>query len=345
MNTKDKILYFAVAVTVLLTLPNVVYAQKKGKKPAAKVAAAPKEDFSLYTNNPICKVLVADSVVVPSTDVIKNIPMPSHLGRFFVSPDHGNAIVYENEFADYRMFSLKNDEGRYVLYGQTLTGQKWSEPEVIRINGDFTDIINPFPMPDGQTLYFAARSMDDNDGKTYSLYTTTLNTETNEYLSPQRLPFPFASDADDLLYIEDETTLLAWLVSARRQQEGMVCIYVMQNKQPWTFYDDEETDPRKLKDYALISRIADTWTSETDRNKVLDELRQMISMQTVGKNVNEISTEQAMMRRIEETRRKLDEYRIFYNNADDAGKKGISSNIIELEQLLRNLYAEYRRLF
>lgn len=343
---KNSVLALFIAVAAIVGCPQAGMAQKKGKGQVKNVhnVVAPKEDYSMYIDNPICKVLVADSMVVPVADVLKYVPLPHYMGRYFSAPQISDAMVYENDFGDLRMFSKKNEEGHYQLFSQTMTGRKWGNPELVRINGEFTDIINPFPLPDGQTLYFAARSVEEPE--VYSLYTSTLNAETGEYLSPQRLPYPFASTANDVLYIEDEISQIAWLASTRNQPDGMACVYIMQNGQPWKFYDSEEMEPEKLKELALLSRIACTWTSEKDRNAVMKQIKDLAASDADNATDDnaELSTRKALLNKISSLKRQLDEYRGIYYNSNSQGKEKLASTIVEAEQALKELYHTLRNL-
>lgn len=336
-----------IAIVLLLFAFSMPYAsaQKKGK---AQAKAAPKEDFSLYLDNPICQVVITDSVVVPISETFRSIPFPSYLGRLFASAEDGGRITYENDFGDQRMFAETDENGRHNIYRQTLLGDKWGEPELVRINGSFIDIINPFPMPDGQTLYFAARSEEDNNGNSFSLYTTTFDTETMSYLAPQRLPFPFVSSASDLYYIEDETDSIAWLATTRRQPEGMICIYTMQNKQPWSYYDVEETEPARLKSYALIEHISDTWPSESEKNlinkRIAEVLKDAQQTEVASTESKEPVARKNIRIKIENLERQLSEYRLMYSRSDLDNKNRLADTIRESEQELKGLYSELRKM-
>lgn len=329
----------------MLFAPTATMAQKKAKKPA-KVVAQPKEDYSQYTDNPICKVTIVDSLTVPVYDVLKNIPLPQHLGSFIPSSEIGGMMVYENEFHDMRMYSTADASGHHRIYRQTLMGTQWSEPEQVNINGTFIDMINPFPMPDGQTLFFAARSDDDNEGKTFSLYMTTYDAETHAYLAPTRLPFPFVSDDNDLYYIEDETNLLAWLVTTRRQAEGNACIYTMQNKQPWEYYDAEELEPSTLKSYAIIERISDTWASDEERSTILAKVKELTTLSPNHETTEAagVTARKTLQAKIDQATRQIDEYRRMYHNATPDAKSQLNQTIKEAEQQLRELYISLRKL-
>lgn len=336
--------YIFILALALLAPCTQCFAQRK--KQQAKVVL-PKEDLSIYTDNPVCKVVIVDSTVVAINEITKKIPMPAHMGRFFSSIDNGGLIMYENEFADTRLYAVSDTSRHHNLYRQTLLDNKWSEPELLHINGDFLDLINPILMPDGQTLYFAARSADDNDGKTFSLYTTTFDTETASYLTPEKLPFPFVSNDNDLYYIEDEADSIAWLVTTRRQPTGMACIYTMRNSQPWSFYDSEETPAQKLKSLALISNISETWTSKADCDAILREMKQSLDDNTyvqTGNSAKESEHRRNIRQKIEDIHRKLDQYRALYFKSTDEQRSQLANIIRETEHEIRQLYTELKKL-
>lgn len=330
-------------IIIVLLIPVAIMAQKKTKKVAKPVA---REDYSQYVDNPICKVIITDSLVMPVTELYKRLSLPKHMGHFFSSLDDGGRIVYENEFNDQRYFAASDTSGHHNLYRQILLNQQWSEPELVRINGEFLDIINPLPMPDGQTLYFSARTESDNDGNSLSIYTTTFDSSENSYLAPQKLPFPFNSNADDLYYIEDEMDSLALLITTRNQPLGKVCVYTMRNKQPWVYYDTDDVEPSQLKSYALIERISDTWPSEEKRN----ELHSQIMMQLQDLNASLSSAyEQPQVRKniqtkIREIERQLDEYRLLAHKNGASSSESLRETIIEAETQLKQLYQSLKKL-
>ena len=41
------------------------------------------EDFSRWINNPICKVMIVDSIVVNENELLNHIPMPSYMGKLY----------------------------------------------------------------------------------------------------------------------------------------------------------------------------------------------------------------------------------------------------------------------
>lgn len=320
-------------------------AQKKSKPSSKTIERA--VDYSQYTDNPICQVTIIDSLVVPVHEAIKNIPLPAHLGKIFPSSEINGRMVYENEFGDMRMYSTIDDSGHHRIYTQTLLANKWSTPEAVEINGDFTDVINPFPMPDGQTIFFSARTASAEGDTSFSLYTTTYDSETCTYLAPTKLPFPFVSSANDLYYIEDEADGIAWLVTTRSQPDGKACIYTMLNKQPWRYYNPDETTPAKLRDYALIKSISDTWNSPTDRNRKCEEVKAALASYKDSPStfVNEESTaRRTLSKKVAELQRQINEYRRIYYKTPADMRSRIADTLREAEAQLSQYRTSLRQL-
>lgn len=340
------------------------YSQRGRKAVKKKVE---QEDFSRWTNNPICKTMIVDSIVVSENELLNHLPMPSYMGKLYFNEKIG-AVVYENDFGDMRLYSSKESNGESFIYRQSLLADKWSEPEKVVINGDNFNFSHPVLMPDGMTLYFSSniRQEDVEDeenensekaNKSQSLYTTIYDSETNSFLEPQRLPFPFNSDDDDVYYIEDEMSHIAWLATKRRQPKGKVCIYTMSVEQPWTFYDAETTEPKRLKSLALISAISDTWTSDSKRKKILGTVEQMkkknssnpqknnlsfiVNDKIVYHSVNDFKTEEAknqfinyidQKKRLSALSRQLNEYRRLYHSNNNSNRDQLANTILELEK-------------
>ena len=324
-----------------------------------------KEDMTRWTQNPICKAIVVDSMVVDDKDIISHIPLPEYLGRLYYNKTIGR-IVYENDFQDQRVFSATDSNGNSEIYRQTLLADKWSEPEKVTILGSTYDRQNPFLMPDGMTLVFAARDKEESDFDTdedtpkessLCLYTTIYDNETNSFLEPQKLPYPFISDYDDLYYIADETTDVSWLVSKRRQPKGKVCIYTMSVKQPWQFYDSENFEPQQLKSLATLWSIAETCPSEEVRKNILCSVEKIkkssngkseenasfsfvINDNTVYHTLADFSSTEAkdlflqyaeMKNRLYSLSRQLTEYRRMYKMSQNTNNSKIAETILSIE--------------
>ena len=354
-------------VSLTFTLPLQAQKRRTTKKNVTHKEIKPEIDYSEWTDNPICRVMVADSVVVDVNDIWKSLPLPPYMGKLSYEKSTGR-LVFENEFGDQRMFSDLEAGGTSAIYRQTLLADKWSEPERITINGGQFDYSNPFPMPDGQTLYFAARDSSDHEGTCLSLYTTTYDSETQSYLQPQRLPMPFSSSDDDLYYIDNESDTIAWLVTTRRQPSGKACIYTMRLNKPWEYYDAETTAPEKLKSLGMLNSIAETWTTEAVRNAVAEHARSLvagnspaqtrafrfvISDDKIYTSFDQFSSEegkrlfadyQDMQKKAEATARQTDEYRRLYHNSYGETRSRLATTIADSETRLAELRASISAL-
>lgn len=363
-------LAFVLIVFAALCQTVTATAQKRRiAKPAAqKKAAAPTEDYSRWRETPICRVLIADSVTTATDSVLAHIPLPAHLGRFIYDRPSGT-LCHENDFADQRLLALPDTAGHCQLYRRTLIGEKWGEAERLTVQGTCYDLRNPFPMPDGQTLYFAARDADDNGERCLSLYTTTYDPESDTYLAPQRLPYPFRSNSDDLYYIDDEADTLSWLVTTRRQPQGQVCIYTMRAPQPWIYHDADTTAGSRLKAYALIERISDTWENATERQTALQAIanlrtatttahhndlpRFVINDRRVVSSPQQLTSEEsrtlytqylAAMRKADTATRQLDEFRRLYHNTPADSRAELTLAITQAETQQKEATAQATQL-
>lgn len=356
---------FVFALAFSMVIPSSAQKRKSAKRAPAKVVQ-PKEDYSEWVDQPICKAMIADSMVVDITDIVNHLRLPSNMGRLTYDEKTGRT-VYENDFGDIRLFSDLGTKGS-VIYRQTLLSDRWSEPEQVVIGGEQFDYSYPFQMPDGQTLYFAARDSTDHDGQCLSLYTTTYDSETRSYLAPQRLPFPFVSEGNDLYYIDVETDSVSWLVSTRRQPEGKACIYIMNVKHPWEFYDVESIEPQQLKVLGMLNSIADTWASDEQRQAIIKRVKNnsiennvpktagfrfVISDNIVYTQIDDFKSDDArryfseyidLSKREEAVRRQNDEYRILYHNSNSETRSRLASTILESEQQLRQIIEKKNQL-
>ena len=327
-------------------------AQKKGKakpKAAEPVVVEPEEPVVDYSENPVVKVAVADTAVLDMADIISAIPLPPHMGRLFRD---GDVIVHENEMGDRRFYAATDADGKSYIYEQMMLGNRWSEPSKLTLEGGLSRFTMPFPLPDGETLYFAAA---DSEGGNLSLYTTMYDSEDKAYRLPQRLPFPFTSDADDLLYIEDETDGVTWFVSCRNQPEGKACLYTLSGCQPWTFYDADETDHALLTHYALLDQVAKTRASKKQSDAIKHALAEyegmkvavsqtptfVVSDTKVCRSADDFASTDAKalyaewadkLQQQASVERQLEEFRLlFHNTTTTANRDKLTPTIAELE--------------
>lgn len=363
MRLYTKILGIIFTMT-LLASPAHAQSHKTVKKKSVAVVDQMQKKVEQYEEAPILKVMFIDSLKTKTSQLTENIMLPEHAGKL-IQVD-GN-IGYENEFAGIRLLTKKNSKGQKRIYQQMYLGKEWSTPVEVVIDEDFTELCSPWLMPDGQTLYFSARkqhSEDENDS--FCLYTSTLNTSTQEFMKPQLLPMPLNGDTDDIYYIENETDHVAYFVTTRYQDKGFVTLYTLKPNEPWVYYDNEELESEKLVSLAELWKISDTWESAEKRNNELLRVKELSTLyapkesKTVlvtlanGQEITDVSqlksaTAKALLRRYLELQgriavveRQLSEYRSMFRSSKESTRKPLSETILSLEKYIQDLHKQLR---
>ena len=162
-----------------------------------------------------------------------------------------------------------------ALYSSDLIGKKWTYPQLlpgidttIYKNGNY-----PFVMTDGTTLYFAAQGPKSIGG--YDIFVTRYDAGEQRFLTPENIGMPFNSEGNDYLYAIDDIEKLGVFVTDRNQPKGLVCIYFFIPNDSHQIYDVTKIGDNKLKEYARISSIKDTWKSKAKRNDALSRLKRL----------------------------------------------------------------------
>ncbi len=247
-------------------------ARKPAVRPAAKAApkvvkAAPvvptAADLNFAKLLPsTAKVMFIDSLVTNDNDFLKYIPLSSSCGKISIKKSerrNGNDYYYTNEFEDKRFSSVLKDSCHVLMVEERL-GKKWDASKTIELEG-VEDIICPYMMSDGVTLYFAAKGGEDSMGQ-YDIYYTVYDSDSHSFYKPQSLGLPFNSFGDETYYIIDEFNNLGYLVSDRRQPEGKTCVYIFQPTETRETYDVENMPEAELDRLARLRAIKDSQMDE-----------------------------------------------------------------------------------
>ncbi len=247
-------------------------ARKPAVRPAAKAApkvvkAAPvvptAADLNFAKLLPsTAKVMFIDSIVTNDNDFLKYIPLSSSCGKISIKKSergNGNDYYYTNEFEDKRFSSVLKDSCHVLMVEERL-GKKWDASKTIELEG-VEDIICPYMMSDGVTLYFAAKGGEDSMGQ-YDIYYTVYDSDSHSFYKPQSLGLPFNSFGDEIYYIIDEFNNLGYLVSDRRQPEGKTCVYIFQPTETRETYDVENMPEAELDRLARLRAIKDSQMDE-----------------------------------------------------------------------------------
>ena len=323
-----------------LLIPTAAAAQRRKK--TTKKPTKPKEE--IVEEDPRIQQMLAstqqvvfiDSIVVNKADILQHLPLSADCGKLDIANGLGQ---YINELGDYRLTTVKESgDSLSRIFTSELIGTNWTSP--IRTKG--IDSGNyPYMMPDGTTLYFAQQGENSIGG--YDLFVTRYDAEDGTFLRPESLGMPFCSEANDYLYIIDETYQLGYFVTDRRQPAGKVCIYVFIPTELRKTYVTEAYSDTQLRALAAINRIADTWGNGKARKEALtrlDEARQAESGSRTAQNGQRTEIEE-LRHKAEVLEKALLLARNYYAKADEKERSALSNEILsgerELEQLQRDI--------
>lgn len=233
------------------------------------------------------RILFVDSVKVPAAEFFKAIKLPSESGKLVALESEKNEMstvpaaagqmAFINELNDRMYFSMQR-EGLNVknLCVSYRMRDKWGTPHFLSGLENTEDQDNPFVMPDGVTLYYAAKGKASLGG--YDLFVTRYDPSTNAYLKAENLGMPFNSLANDYMLVFDEANQLGWLVTDRNQSADTVCIYAFVPNESREVFG-VETDTQTLIRAAKISSVKESHYDKA----ALEQARQRL-MSLVGKH-------------------------------------------------------------
>lgn len=207
-------------------------------------------------------ITVIDSFVVNKANFLASYKISKEAG--LLSQDEKIAgTAYQTELGNKLIYGDTNEAGQMELYTRARLIDGWSEAEPISSLNTLGSVNNPFLMPDGITLYFAAQGELSLGG--YDLFVTRYNSDTGHYFRPENMGMPFNSTANDYMLAIDEFNQLGWFASDRNQPQDSVCIYVFVPNESKVVYNYENTPQEELTAAASLHAIGTTWK---DENKV-----------------------------------------------------------------------------
>lgn len=228
-------------------------------------------------------VIVIDSVVVDKEQFLKAYPLSADLGAL-TCLDKGKVVQYQTQLNGMvlRPQTLEADStGQLHLVRYYLENSQLTEGSPIEGLGTDGDQNYPFLMPDGQTLYFAARSGDGYGN--YDLYATRYDSEAKRFYQAENMGFPYNSMANDYMLVIDEAAQLGWFASDRYQPDGKVCIYSFVPNASRHTLDYDTTDPATLRAAASLCPLeAIALTAEQQQAKKAAQRRLRQRTATAG---------------------------------------------------------------
>ncbi len=268
-------------LSLALFLPLSLSAQKKKKRPVKKpvvvVVEEPQEDPRITNMREMTQqIVIIDSIVTDKSQFLSHYVLSSETGKVMTASQfsgiQADGYVYLNEMGNKAYFGKADQNGVRQIFTSDKLGDRWGEP--ILMNGlseGIDEADYPFMMNDGITFYFAARGEESIGG--YDIFFTRYDSRSGSFLKPENIGMPFNSEANDYMYAADEQSGIGYFVSDRRQPEGKVCVYIFILPETRRSYDPSKYTEEQIRDFADITRIADTWGNGSERRAAIERLK------------------------------------------------------------------------
>lgn len=319
------------------------------------------------------QVVFIDSLVVPAEKLFEYMKMSDEVGSVYSYNEYFNektneSSVFLSQLKDKIYFAQKDEQGRYHLYSKDRLGSGWSDANPLKglVEQNDTDQNYPFMLSDGQTLYFAAKGDESIGG--YDIFMTRYDVDEHAFLTPENIGMPFNSPANDYLYMIDDYLNLGWFVTDRNQEKGNVCIYTFIPNETRKIYNSENVSQSKLRSFAKINSIKDTWKSlelVNDALSRLEILKEQNSSSAKNSDFLFIINDKAVYsqaadfhsaearkkygwwqeskRQLIENENKLEELRQKYTLSKNEARQNLATQIHNLEQSTRKLKQDIKK--
>ena len=287
-------------LSLALLLPLSLNAQKKKKRPVKKpvvvVVEEPQEDPRITNMREMTQqIVIIDSIVTDKSQFLSHYVLSSETGKIMTASQFkgikADGYIYLNEMGNKAYLGKADKNGIRQIFTSDKLGDRWGEP--ILMNGlseGIDEADYPFMMNDGITFYFAARGEESIGG--YDIFFTRYDSRSGAFLKPENIGMPFNSEANDYMYAADEQSGIGYFVSDRRQPEGKVCVYIFILPDTRRSYDPSRFTEQQIRDFADITRIADTWGNGSERRAALERLKAVFTndSQPAADNATEANT-------------------------------------------------------
>ena len=287
-------------LSLAFLLPLSLNAQKKKKRPVKKpvvvVVEEPQEDPRITNMREMTQqIVIIDSIVTDKSQFLSHYILSSETGKIMTASQFkgikADGYIYLNEMGNKAYFGKSDKNGIRQIFTSDKLGDRWGEP--ILMNGlseGIDEADYPFMMNDGITFYFAARGEESIGG--YDIFFTRYDSRSGAFLKPENIGMPFNSEANDYMYAADEQSGIGYFVSDRRQPKDTVCVYIFILPDTRRSYDPSRFTEQQIRDFADITRIADTWGNGSERRAALERLKAVFTndSQPAADNATEANT-------------------------------------------------------
>lgn len=333
--------------------------------PMLTVSAQEQNDMLASTQ----RIIFVDSIVVDKADFLKVYLINPEAGtlqtysQFFKSDAEPYSVVYLNQLGS-KCFYSQNSR----LYTSDMIGSQWSKPTELEGLGDYQRLNYPFMLADGTTFYFAAISDGGLGG--LDIYVSRYDGETGTFLKAENIGMPFNSEANDYMYVVDETDSIGYFATDRRQPNGKVCIYTFIPNKTRRVYSTDEYDEELIRSRADIRSIKDTWGNGRERQQALARIEQLrngklsnakkkgdfsfvidddhvytiLSDFRISDNRERMKQLLAMKKQFQQLDEELDKARRYYAKAPNSERPVLRTEIIDYEQEYQQMQTEIKQL-
>lgn len=289
-------------------------------------------------------VVVIDSMLVPRQNFFEFYHLGEESGRILPSKD---GLLFENQSGNHRIFPYEAGFGECHKFQD-----QWDEIRPLKgIGSSAFQVLDPFLLTDGETLFFACDSTPGMGG--LDIYRTTFDAEEGKFYQPERMGMPFNSPFDDYMMAVDETHKVGWWATERNAVPDSVMIYL------FLFDDEEKTLDEPTISRARIDCLSETWEDAAGYADLLeqiyhpqvsipleDKLHIIIAEGVIYDSVDQFRSQDAReafvlsektVRQIEETTAKLNAMRLSYSKSNETQRTALASQILECEDRLLSL--------
>lgn len=353
-------------MAILLSMPMAAQKRKRVTKPKpVPVVEEPQEDPRITNMREMTQqIIIIDSIVTSKDQFLASLRMTPESGKLMTTGsfyrNNQKGILYLNEMGNKVYFS-QPDGHQLQLYTADKLGNEWSRPQRLEgISEGIDEASYPFMLTDGVTFYFAGKGEESIGG--YDIFMTRYDSRSGSFLKPENIGMPFNSEANDYMYAIDEANRIGYFVSDRRQPEGKVCIYIFIPSETRKTYNAAKYSEEKIRSFADITRIADTWGNGTERKAALERIkskysaidvpRQLVSTGDEASAVEYHSQEAKLLYQkllkeqnsLDIVNSRLEQLRQKYHKANDSERSQMKSEILKLEEDAIQLYANVKKL-
>lgn len=241
----------------VITLMNEKMTKLKRKRQSTTEAQAEKDNANhcLTFLKGTDQVTIIDSLVVDKKRLLDYYNMNPELGKFYHPTGKEETVCYKTERGNKVYTAIPDSNGimRLTVFNNDEDGL--SSPTLLTGMETDGDQNYPFMMPDGLTLYLAARSTDGLGN--YDLYVTRLD-DGNHFFKAENLGFPYNSYANDYMMVIDEVHNIGMFASDRYQPTNKVCLYFFVPNKSRMPFDYENDDHEKIRRAASLRSISAT---------------------------------------------------------------------------------------